>query len=67
MRNINSMSKGECLGSNRRNSISDVLPDKGRAIKVVGCLQLLGSSCFVPTKQSGPRLLSTVSLGKTLM
>ncbi len=36
------------------------LPDKGRVIKGVGCLQLLGSKAFWTGKRSGPRLLSTI-------
>ncbi len=41
------------------------LPDKGRAIKRVGCLQLLESRAFGLGKWSGPRLFSTIPWGMT--
>ncbi len=35
------------------------LPNKGRAIKGVGCLQWFGSRAYGPGKRSSPRLLLT--------
>ena len=65
MRDINSMSRRECLGPkqaqlNTMHTAQLGLPDKGRAIKGMVVCNNWDLETFGPSKRSGPRLLSAV-------
>ncbi len=69
VRDINCMSRGNALAQNRNNSIPCTVRTsiQRSCNQRVGCMQQLGSRAFGPAKLSGPRLLSTVPWGMTLM